>query len=92
MCEDQEELGKLYLREVFLPRQVFLHMRSQSREGVVGIHQDVNEAVAHCQEERLSTCYKLDAKPPVNNHGAMMVHVEKADLVILLSQDEEHCV
>lgn len=34
----------------------------------------------------------LDADPPKDEHGAVVVHMEEADLVKFLSQDEKDCV
>lgn len=34
----------------------------------------------------------FDADPPEDEHGAVMVDVEEADLVELLPQDEKDCV
>lgn len=34
----------------------------------------------------------FDANPPEDEHGAVMVDVEEADLVELLPQDEKDCV
>ena len=34
----------------------------------------------------------LDADPPQDEHGAVVVDMQEADLVKLLSHDEEHCV
>ena len=40
----------------------------------------------------LSSRDPLDSDPPEDEHGAVMVDMEEADLVDLLPQDEEHCV
>lgn len=40
----------------------------------------------------LSTGDPFDANPPEDEHGAVMVDVEEADLVELLPQDEKDCV
>lgn len=40
----------------------------------------------------LSSGDPFDADPPEDEHGAVVVDVEKADLVELLPQDEKDCV
>lgn len=40
----------------------------------------------------LSSGDPFDANPPEDEHGAVVVDVEKADLVELLPQDEKDCV
>lgn len=40
----------------------------------------------------LSTWDPFDSDPPEDEHGAVVVHVEEADLVELFPQDEEDCV
>lgn len=32
----------------------------------------------------------LDPGPPVENHGAVMIHMQKGQLIVLLPQNEEH--
>lgn len=32
----------------------------------------------------------LDPCPPVENHGAVMIHMQKGQLIVLLPQNEEH--
>ena len=45
-------------REVTFPPQVLLHVRSDGSQGVVRVHDDVNEAVAHPVEERCRRWWK----------------------------------
>lgn len=40
----------------------------------------------------LSTCNPLDANPPQSEHGAVVINVQKGDMVELLTKDEKHCV
>ena len=40
----------------------------------------------------MSTGDPLDTNPPEDEHGAVVVDVEEADLVELLPQDEKDCV
>ncbi len=40
----------------------------------------------------LSTGDPFDANPPEDEHGAVMIHMQEADLVELLPQDEKDCV
>lgn len=40
----------------------------------------------------LATRNPLDADPPQDEHGAVMIDVQEADLIKLLPHDEEHCV
>lgn len=40
----------------------------------------------------LSTRDPFDTDPPEDEHGAVMVDVEEADLVELLPQDEKYCI
>lgn len=43
----------------------------------------------HFRELTLSSGHIFDSRPPVEDHGGMVVHVKKGDLVVLLPQDEE---
>ena len=38
----------------------------------------------------LTARYELDTQPPVDDHGAVMIHVKKRHLIVLFAQDEKH--
>lgn len=90
--EEQQKLQQLQGREVSLPPQVLLHVRADGSQPVVRIHHDVDEGVDQADEERLSTSHILDSRPPVEDHGAVVVNMKESHLVALLPQDEEQRV
>lgn len=89
MEEEEHELHQLQRCEVFLPPQVLLHVRADGRQAVVRVHDDVDEGVHQADEEGLSSGQIFDSRPPVEDHGGMVVHVKEGDLVVLLPQDEK---
>lgn len=61
--ETQHELVHLHSRQVLLPPQIFLHVRSKSREHVVSVHHRVDETIQQGTEVRHSTRYIFDETP-----------------------------
>ena len=39
-----------------------------------------------------SSCIPLHSDPPERHHGTVMVDMQEGDLIVLLSQNEEHSV
>ena len=90
VSHDGEKLNELKLRQVLLPAQILLHVRSECGQHVVGVHDRVNERVEHAQEERLSAAYVLEAQPGVREHGRVVKHVKECDLVVFFPKREEN--
>lgn len=90
--EEEQELQQLQRGEVSLPPKVLLHVRADRSQAVIRVHDDVNEGVYKADEERLSSSHILHSRPPVEDHGAMMVNMKKSQLTVLLPQDEEERV
>ena len=44
----------------------------------------------HTLSHTLSPWDELDSNPPVDDHGAVMIHVKKRHLIVLFAQDEKH--
>lgn len=87
----QHELDQLPLSDVLLPPEVRTHGRD-GRQPVVGVHEDVDEAVKCGTEIRMAAGDPVHHEPPDVEHGGMVVDVQHCDLVVVLAQDEEEGV
>lgn len=70
----QKELNQLPLGDVSLPPEVWPQGRDRG-ESVVGIHQDVDEAVQGGTKVRVTTWHPVHNKPPDVEHTGMVVDV-----------------
>lgn len=84
----EEELDQLQLRKVFLPPQVRPH-GWDGGQAVVRIHHNMDKTVQRWTKKGVATGDPVHDKPPDVEHGGVMVDVQKCDLVIVLSKDEE---
>lgn len=92
MEETGDKLDQLQLRQIPLPLEVGTHLWSERRQQVVGVHDDVDEGVGEPAERHVSTGGQLEEQPRGQRHRRVMVHVESADVRVLLPQDEEQGV
>lgn len=92
MADCHMKLDHLNYGQVLFPPQILLHVGSKGGQAIVTIHQYMDTRVYGRTKERLATGDPFDANPPQNEHGAVVVDVQEADLVKLLPHDEEHCV
>lgn len=79
---------QLGLGEVPLPPQVPVHGRKHG-QAVVGVHEDVDEAIQGRPEETLATGDPVEDTPPDVEHGCVVVYMQEGDLARLLPQDKE---
>lgn len=90
--EKNHELNQLELRQVALLPKVFLNRWPQGREEVVGVHDDVNEAVEDDSECDVAVSTVGQSEPTVEHHQHVVHHVQRRYMRVFLAQHEEHCV
>lgn len=71
---------QLQLSNILLPPQVLLEPRSQSRQEIIRIHDDVHDGVEESQDCPLTTGCKLQVTPGVESHDHVVVDVEEGHL------------
>lgn len=87
--EEEDKLHQLQGGQVLLPPQILLHVRANGSQAIVRVHDNMDERVNKTNEERLSSGYIFDSCPPVEDHGAVVVDVEKCQLAVLFPQNEK---
>ena len=75
--------------EVLLPPDVLLVLGSHGGDHVVEVHDDVDESVEEGEECRVAARGELQAHPDGEGHDSMVNDVERRDVLVLLTQDEE---
>lgn len=63
---------------------------AECSQKVVGVHDDVHEAVDEADESPMAPGQIFDAAPGYDGHHGVVVQVQEGDLLLLLAQDEEH--
>ena len=82
----------LHLRYVFLPPNVVLVLWIVDRYQVVAIHDDVHDWIDETGENWMAAAKEFASVPGQQDHTAMMVDVQKGDLIVLLAQHKENGV
>ena len=86
----QEKLQQLNLGDVLFPPQVRLNLRSQRREGVVGVHYSVTTGVEKGEEVDGRHAKNVpDVVPAEDRYNGVVVQVQVSDLAVLLPQYKE---
>lgn len=75
--------------EVFLPPQVFPHVRAHRSEHVVRVHDDVHEGIQQPEERGVSARGELHAEPDGHWHYTVVDHMQRRHVVKLLSEYKE---
>ena len=75
--------------DVTLPPKILLDLRTQSRDEIVEVHDDVDAHVEEHEEGRMATSDKLEEGPADHGHYGVMNYVQRCQLVIFLSQNKE---
>jgi len=88
LINKKAELHKLQLSKVVLPRARQL----KSCEKVVAIHQNVDERVERGREVRIATWMIVDVHPPNEIYARMVIHMQKCDLLVVLSKHHDEGV
>ena len=86
MNEDEHELDQLDHGYVLLPPEVALHLRSESGEEVVDVHEDVHTGVDEACQELVSAWQPTDVDVGHEGHDGVMNDVKDGDLVELLAE------
>lgn len=82
----------LQVGDVFLPPQVFLHLRTKRRQEVVGVHNDVHEGVNTADECAMASREVLGSAPRDEWHHGVVVNMQECHLTFVLAQHEEYGV
>ena len=71
----ETNLNHLEGGEVSLPPQVLLHLGSESRDEVVGVHDDVDQGVDGASEGLVAARKPAAQRPREDGHDPMMDHL-----------------
>jgi hypothetical protein len=77
---------------MFLPPNEFCEIRSQRRQAVVGIHQNMNEAVQNPDEDEVVSRMEHQVQPSPGDHGGVVEQMQEGNLIFFLPQHEEDCI
>ena len=75
--------------EILLPPNVLLILRAHRRDHVVEVHDDVDEGVEEGEEGRVAARCELEAHPDGEGHDAVVDHMQRRHVLVLLSQNEK---
>lgn len=78
--------------DVFLPPQVLLHLGTEGREEVVGVHDDVNEGVYATHKCAMAAGEVFGGTPGDKWHHRMMVYVQEGHLAFILAQHKKYSI
>ena len=87
--QKDDKLDDLQRGEVPLPPEILLDLGTQAGQEVVAVHYDVDAAVEGRPDHAVSAGKKVDVDPREGDHGAVVVHVQEGQLIVLSPQDEE---
>lgn len=87
--DNRAELNQLQSRQVFLPPQELLHLRSHGGEQVIAVHNNVHEGVDEANRHSLLSKRVLQVVIGPQDHNGVMVNVQEGDLSLVLAQDKE---
>lgn len=81
---------KPYLSDILFPPQIFLDFRPKRRQGIIEIHDDMNQCVEQSKEpDDRSHRVDLETEPGEYRHDGVVIQMQKGDLGVLLAQHEE---
>lgn len=90
MSGHHHKLNQLDGGHILFPPQVLLVGGSQCGESIVGVHDDMDDAVQEGVESSQTTWGKFDSKPPGEGHDGVMVDMQESYLAVLFPQDKEN--
>lgn len=91
LCKHEAKLYDLEYREVLLPPEIRLHAR-ESRQEVVGIHDDVNGRVQERNVEKAGCPSRSNICVEGRHYNDVMIDVEERYVRLLFGENEEHRV
>ena len=90
--DDDVELDNLDGGQILFPPDETLVARSHGSHQVIKIHNDVDESVEERAKQSVSARHVLDAQPKEDGHQSVVHHMQRGDLIVFLSQNEENCI
>lgn len=78
--------------DILFPPEIILHTRSQCRQVVVKVHDDMDEGVDEWGESSVAVGDKLETHVTRDGHEAVMRDMQQGDLIIFLPQNKEQGV
>lgn len=75
--------------DVLLPPEILLHLWSEGRQEVVGVHDDVHKGVDPANEGAVAARIVLGGAPADHGHDCVMIDVQECHLAIVLTQHKE---
>ena len=92
MNKDDHKLDHLHGGQIFLPPEVLLEAGPRRGQGVVGVHDDVDQRVPHPAEGCVAAASKLGTKPGECREGAVVEDMQEGEVGHLTTEQEKYRV
>lgn len=87
--DDQRKLDHLDGGQIAFPPQVGTHLRAQSCQSVVGVHDRVHGRVEQRKQGVVATGSKLETNPDGDGNNTVVDDVQEGHLTVLFAQNEK---
>lgn len=76
--------------QILFPPQIFLILRTHSREHIVGVHNNMYKGIEQTEEGTVTTRGEFYTKPNGHRHTTVVNNVQCGDLTLFFTQNKEY--